>query len=153
VVFVLMYGLFWYLNGEAAKSDPIVSPLAARSADIPRSTVGNPFFGQGPGPHLLTNEPTVLAKQRKMEHDTLGSYGWMDQKAGIARLPISEAKKLIVQRGLPARADGVDPSLGTRRPVSGESSSGRTITPGRKPEEAAKEQAPAAAPPHKQHEN
>jgi hypothetical protein len=155
VVYVLMYGLFQYFTREAAQNDPLVSPLALPSVEMPRSTIGNPFFGQAQGPQLLTNEPGVLAKQRKMEHDMLHSYGWVDQKSAIARLPISEAKKLILQRGLPARADGTDPSLGTRRAAFGESSSGRTIPGGRKKEEAGKgevgkgEATPAPAAPHK----
>jgi hypothetical protein len=63
-------------------------------------------------------------------------------------MPISEAKKLILQRGLPVRAGAVpDPSLGTRLPAAGESSGGRIF--GKKNEEAAAEEAkpaPAAAP-------
>ena len=144
VVFVLMYGLFSYFVREAAQSDPAASPLARPAADMPRSSAGNPFFGQAPAPQLLTHEPSVLARQRTMEQDVLGSYGWVDEKAAIARMPISEAKKLILQRGLPARADETDPSLGTRRAAFGESSSGRSI--GRKKEEATKEEAPAAPP-------
>lgn len=153
VVLGLMYGLFSYFNRQAAKNDPPVSPLARPLAELPRSTTGNPFFGPGPGPQLLTHEPGVLAKQRTMEQEVLDSYGWVDQKSAIARMPISEAKKLILQRGLPARGDEVDPSLGTRRAAFGESSSGRTIPAGRKKEEVTKEEAtPAPAPTHKEHE-
>ena len=112
VVFVLMYGLFWYFDRQAAKKDPAVSPLARPPVQMPRSTAGNPVFGQGDGPQLLTHEPSVLAKQRQMEQDVLESYGWVDEKSAIVRIPISEAKKLILQRGLPARADGADQSLG-----------------------------------------
>ena len=112
VVFVLMYGLFWYFDRQAAKKDPAVSPLARPPVQMPRSTAGNPVFGQGQGPQLLTQEPSVLAKQRQTEQDVLESYGWIDEKSAIVRIPISEAKKLILQRGLPARADGADQSLG-----------------------------------------
>ena len=155
-VFVLMFGLFWYFNREAVEKDPSVSPLARPSVEMPRSSAGNPVFGQGLGPQLLTHEPSVLAKQRKMEQEVLDTYGWVDEKSAIARLPISEAKKLILQRGLPARAEAVDPSLGTRRAALGESSSGRTI--GRKKEEVTKEEVtkegatPTPAATQKQHE-
>ena len=64
VVFVLMYGLFWFFDRQAAKKDPAVSPLARPPVQMPRSTAGNPVFGQGQGPQLLTHEPSVLAKQR-----------------------------------------------------------------------------------------
>ncbi len=112
VVTALMYGLFQYFTRQAAQNDPAVSRLARPPVEMPRSTAGNPVFGQGDGPQLLTNEPSVLAKQRKMEQDVLDSYGWVDQKTKVARIPISEAKKLILQRGLPARTDETDPSLG-----------------------------------------
>jgi hypothetical protein len=147
VVFALMYGLFWYFDGQSAKKDPAVSPLARPPVQMPRSTAGNPVFGQGDGPQLLTHEPSVLAKQRQMERDVLESYGWVDEKSAIARMPISEAKKLILKRGLPARADGADQSLGTRRAAYGESSGGRTITHPPAAAGAAQEP-PAAAPGH-----
>jgi hypothetical protein len=145
VVFVMMYGLFWYFDRQAARKDPAVSPLARPAVQMPRSTAGNPVFGQGQGPQLLTEEPSVLAKQRQTEQDVLESYGWVDEKSAIVRIPISEAKKLILQRGLPARADGADQSLGTRRAAYGESSSGRTIT--HPPAAAGPAQEPPAATP------
>ena len=59
------------------------------------------------------------------------SYGWVDEKSGIARMPISEAKKLILQRGLPARADGAGSVARVLAvPAYGESSGGRTIPTG-----------------------
>jgi hypothetical protein len=147
VVFVLMYGLFWFFSREAAQNDPAVSPLAPASVEMPRSTMDNPFFGQGQGVRLVTHEPSVLAKQRAMEQEVLDSYGWVDQKSGIARIPIAEAKKLILQRGLPARADGTDQTLGTRRAAYGESSGGRAIT--HRPAAAGgAQEPPAAAPGH-----
>jgi hypothetical protein len=30
------------------------------------------------------------------------SYGWVDEKAGIARIPVQEAMKMIAEKGLPA---------------------------------------------------
>jgi hypothetical protein len=34
----------------------------------------------------------------------MNSYGWIDQKAGIVRIPVKRAMDLISQRGLPTRA-------------------------------------------------
>ena len=156
IVYVLMWGLFKVLDRQAARNDPPQSPLTRPAVAMPPTTVGNPYFGPGEGPQLLISEPTVLRRHRQTEADALGTYGWVNEKAGVARIPIAEAKKLILQRGLPARADGsADASLGTRRAAFGESSSGREI--GRKQEDAAP-QAPAApapaqpAAPHKGHE-
>ena len=35
----------------------------------------------------------------------LDSYGWVDKNAGIVRIPIDEAMKLTLQRGLPTRQE------------------------------------------------
>jgi hypothetical protein len=127
VAFVLMGGLFQLLEGQAQKSDPVVSPLAAEPTKMPAHVAGPAPFGSAPGPQLLTNEPAVLRQQRTAEESQLTGYGWVNEQAGVARMPIAEAKKLLAERGLPARADAVsDPSLGTVRPSTAESSSGRT---------------------------
>ena len=148
VVFGLMYGVFRVFEREAAKNDPALSPLARGTTAMPATTMHEPFFGQAEGARLMTNEPSVLQKQRAMEADVLNTYGWVDEKAGVARLPIEEAKKLILTRGLPARAEApADPALGTRRGAYTDSSGGRPVRPAQATEPA---QAPPAAP-HKTH--
>jgi hypothetical protein len=32
------------------------------------------------------------------------SYGWVDEKAGIAQIPVKEAMKIIAEKGLPVAA-------------------------------------------------
>ena len=67
-----------------------------------------------------------LQQQRDKEQKVLHGYGWVNQGAGVARMPIDEAKKLILERGLPVReGEDVSPTLGTRLPARGESSGGR----------------------------
>ena len=39
----------------------------------------------------------LLEKNRKKEHDDSTTYGWVDQKAGIVRLPIDRAIELTVR--------------------------------------------------------
>jgi hypothetical protein len=108
--------VFNMLEGQAAKADPVLSPNAI------------PAGQQPPEPRLLVNEPGALLKQREAEAEMLGKYGWVDQAAGVARVPIDEAKKLLLQRGVPIRVDApADPWLGTHSPARGESSSGRAI--------------------------
>ena len=129
VISALLMGLlFRVFSGQAAANDPQVSPLARPSGQSP------------PAPNLLTNEPAELGKFQAEEGGKLQGYGWVDQQGGVARLPIEEAKKLIIQRGLPVRAAGAvgDPRTGTYAPAYGEASGGRTI---------GVPQAPAAAPP------
>jgi hypothetical protein len=128
IVFVLMAGLFRLLDSQARKNDPPVSPLAAQPTTMPRHVTGPAPFGAAPKPQLLTNEPAVLGQHRAGEDQQLSSYGWVNEQAGVARMPIAEAKKLLVERGIPARTgdSAIDPTLGTIRPATAESSSGRT---------------------------
>ena len=120
---ILMGLVFRVLSSRAAANDPQVSPLALPSGQSP------------PGPNLLTNEPAALRKFEAEEASRLQGYGWVDQQGGVARVPIEEAKKLIVQRGLPVRAAGAveDPRAGTHAPAYGEASGGRTIGPPKSP--------------------
>jgi hypothetical protein len=127
---VLMYLLFFYvLEPQAAARDPKLSPLAMPATTMPPTTIASPFFGSAPEPKLMTVEPLHLKDVRAAEQQALHGYGWVDEKAGVARIPIDEAKKLTLERGLAVRPDPLtDERLGTRRPASGESSSGRNVT-------------------------
>ena len=127
-VAALMWGLFWYLERDAKARDTAAapSPLSAPAAQMPAKMAGSPVFSPTPGPRLLTNEYAVLTEHRRNEEQRLAGYGWTDEAAGVARMPVSEAKRLILERGLPVRAGTpVDPTLGTQRPARGEASSGR----------------------------
>ncbi len=108
-----MLAVFNVLEGQAAKEDPIVSPLAAPAGQEP------------PEPRLLTNEPANLEKQRAKEREVLEGGDWVDRNAGVGRIPIADAKKLLLHKGLPTRAGTpVDPRLGTRAPSMSDASSG-----------------------------
>ena len=142
---LLMWALFVVFDKQAAANEPSVSPLAAPPATMPQNQIGTAVFTPETvaGPHLLTNEPMNLLQQRDKEQKVLHGYGWVNQAAGVARMPIDEAKKLIVERGLPVReGEEVSPMLGTRLPARGESSGGRTITV--PAQESTGETAPAA---------
>jgi hypothetical protein len=41
---------------------------------------------------------------RQQEDAVLQQYGWVDKETGVVRMPIADAMKLAVERGLPARA-------------------------------------------------
>ena len=141
VIHALMWGLFQILQSQAAKNDPPQSPLARPAVQMPTNTIGTPVFGQGEGVQLLSNEPTVLGQTRESETAALTTYGWVDQKTGVARIPIAAAKKLLVERGVPSRGEAADPMLGTKRGAYGESSGGRILT-AKPPADGAQQEAP-----------
>ena len=45
-----------------------------------------------------------MEAHREREDELLGSYGWVDRNAGVVRIPIDQAKRLLLERGLPVRA-------------------------------------------------
>ena len=85
IVHILMYFLFQYFNAEEAKLDPKPSPMFQKDQTPPEPT--------------LQKNPTLdLQEFRAQEQHLLGSYGWVDKEKGIARIPVSEAMKLVVAK-------------------------------------------------------
>ena len=54
----------------------------------------------------------------EQQAETLDSYGWVDQSAGIVRIPIDRAIDLTLKNGLPARPKGEVPA-DAANPASG----------------------------------
>jgi hypothetical protein len=91
IIHLLLWVLFGYFSAQAARV-PRVFPLAAAGQQqLP------------PEPRLQTNPREDLRELRQREDAVLNSYGWVDRNAGIARIPIDEAIRLTVQKGLPTR--------------------------------------------------
>ena len=92
VVLFLVWLLFGYFSGREAGSAVREFPLAADQQNrLP------------PEPRLQTSPRQDLIDLRASEEAILNSYGWVDKAGGIVRIPISEAMKLTVERGLPSR--------------------------------------------------
>ena len=55
-------------------------------------------------PNLNTQHPLEEMKELRTIWDKqLNGYSWVDEQGGVVRIPIDEAKKLLLQRGLPTR--------------------------------------------------
>jgi hypothetical protein len=65
-----------------------------------------------PPPRLQTNPTSDLQRLLEAENAKLNSYGWVDQSAGVVRIPIDRAMDLLAQRGLPTR--GIDQETGDK---------------------------------------
>jgi hypothetical protein len=81
--------------------------------DTPRSALAAPAGQAPPPPRLLTDEPANLQQYEQQEHEVLSTYGWVDRNAGTIHIPISVAKQLLLQRGLPARSANSGSPQGT----------------------------------------
>jgi hypothetical protein len=102
---LILAGMYRYLNVYEQIHQPAEHPLAQRaSADMRRPTPqdANKF----PTPRLEISERGQLNDKRIKEEETLNTYGWVDQKAGVAHIPIERAMDLIVQQGLPTAPTG-----------------------------------------------
>ena len=92
VIHVLVWFLYAYFRREAARPVPAEFPLATASMRrLP------------PEPRLQTEPREDLRNLREAEDRALTTYGWVDKNAGIVRIPIEQAMKLTVERGLPSR--------------------------------------------------
>jgi hypothetical protein len=54
-----------------------------------------------PGPRLETNPEAELQRFRAEEEKWLNTYGWIDKRKGIVRIPIDEAMKKLARTGAP----------------------------------------------------
>jgi hypothetical protein len=104
-------GLYAFLDHRVRETQPAVNPLVTNA---PKDTLHiRPGYPQTafPSPRLEEDERGQLTSIRQAQDDTLYTYGWVDEKAGIARIPIDRAMDLLVQRGLPVRPQEAANSL------------------------------------------
>ena len=94
VISVLVWLLFGYFEAREARQAQPEYPLAVtQSPRLP------------PEPRLQTNPREDLSELRAAEAELLTTYGWVDRNAGVVRIPIDEAMRLAIQRGLPSRQE------------------------------------------------
>lgn len=96
VTAVLVHVVIWllFLRFERREAQPVqpAYPLSmTQGARVP------------PEPRLQIAPREDLHFLREQEDLILNSYGWVDRNAGVVRIPISEAMRLTIERGLPTR--------------------------------------------------
>lgn len=114
-----MWGLFDYFNGEANKEEPALPKVVQEQ----RPT-------QPPEPRLQRFPKQFMKDLRAAEEAQLNSYGWVDQKGGIVRIPIDQAIDAVSKPGLlPSRPVKTDEGLDQDgiREIPSVASSGRTM--------------------------
>lgn len=74
--------------------------LAANSPDARTRPIGA-IRQLPPAPQLQANPKMDYDTYMASEKAQMTSYGWVDRKAGLARIPIDRAVDLVAERGIP----------------------------------------------------
>jgi hypothetical protein len=96
VVGLIVHVFLWWLVGayerQHERTQTQVYPMAAGQQDrLP------------PEPRLQNTPQQDMSALRTKQEALLNEYGWVNKEAGIARIPIEEAMRMVVERGLPSR--------------------------------------------------
>jgi len=92
VLFIITVSMIWVFRYYAHVQNlgPSASPFE-NTRTIP------------PLPRLQAAPHTDILDYWDSEQKSLNSYGWVDRQKGIAHIPIDEAMRIVVDRGLPTR--------------------------------------------------
>ncbi len=104
LVYFTVWGMFFGLDKFFSKHQDAMSPMAPQASTPPRMVTTQQVEKAFPDPRLETDERGEINDFRLGEEQTLNSYDWVDQTDGVVRIPITEAMKLVAQRGLPTRS-------------------------------------------------
>ena len=120
VVHLLMGLMFvWFVDTRESASAPQFPLAVGQEQRLPA------------GPRLQRFPVNEIVDFRQRESRELNSYGWIDRNAGTAHIPIAEAMRLTVERGLPSRAPTAPadaaPSGDAPSMMPSDSSSGRMM--------------------------
>jgi len=95
-VAVVVHVFLWWLLGVYERQNQ-----RAQTQVFPMAT------GQGdrlpPAPRLQDNPQQELQELRTQQKALLEGYGWVNKETGVVRIPIEDAMKMVVERGLPTR--------------------------------------------------
>ena len=108
----LMYG---FLIEQSKETGERQYPLA-RPADVRQLP---------PQPRLQQFPHNELYEFRLTEEELLHQYGWMNKNSGTVHIPVDDAMRILVQKGLPARTP--DAANETPGLMPSDASSGRVM--------------------------
>ena len=100
VVYFVIWGFYHFMEARQREHQTPQNPMVEQMETDTR-IVSPEEIKHFPEPRLETNERVEINDFRLKEEQTLNSYGWVDQQAGVVRIPIERAMQLLAQRGLP----------------------------------------------------
>lgn len=115
VIYFIIVGMYSYLNRYEKAQMSSATPLVAPSKEIERFIPFKPgedsvsrTFKENGAPMLEHDERGQFKDYIMQQETQLNSYGWVNEEAGVAHIPIQQAMDLIVQRGLPVAQQNAD---------------------------------------------
>jgi len=112
VIYFIITGMYSFLDKyektQMTSSSPLVK--AEDAAKVGERRVTGDYvenrFKENNAPLLEVDERGQFHKFVMDQEKQLNSYGWVDEKAGVAHIPIERAMELTAQRGLPVCPQG-----------------------------------------------
>jgi hypothetical protein len=105
LLIALVCALMWWMFGRFERREKAAEPPpASRVAETEPRLAPEPRL-QGVRGFHETLPQVDMKNLRESQDAVLASYGWVDQQAGVARIPIDRAKELLLQKGLPSRQE------------------------------------------------
>jgi hypothetical protein len=97
-----LYGAFGAREATAERALPPATRVPLAGPQHPPA----PVIQAAPGSRFELEDPRVEMEDQlaRMER-ILTTSGWVDRNAGIIRIPIEDAKELLLERGLPVRRE------------------------------------------------
>lgn len=95
--YLIILGIFRLFDARETAKDATADPAAVQRAALPVELT------LPPSPRIQADPAGEYEALRRREDDLLSTYGWVDREAGVVRIPVELAMKLVVDQGLPAR--------------------------------------------------
>jgi hypothetical protein len=108
-IYFIINGMYSFLDkyerSQMTTASPLVTSKGAMSRVVTQDYMDKQFKENG-APMLEINERGQFRDFLMNQENQLNSYGWVDEKTGVAHIPIERAMELTVQRGLPVCPQG-----------------------------------------------
>jgi hypothetical protein len=116
VIYFIIVGMYRFLDSyersQMATASPLVTSKGTISRVVTQADMDRDFKDNG-APMLETNERGQLRDFLMDQENQLNSYGWVDEKAGVAHIPIDRAMDVLIQRGVPVFSQGASVKAGS----------------------------------------
>lgn len=114
LIYIIITGMYTFLDkyerSQAGTGSPLVKSTEVGARHIEYAPGRGDYvqrkFSENGAPLLEYDEKGQFRNYLLNQEKQLNSYGWVDEKAGVAHIPIERAMELVAQRGLPVKPQG-----------------------------------------------